>query len=60
VRSYAYILLARRDGLQEASETAVLNANYLLARLQELGVAEHLPLAYDRCACTSSCSRARR
>ena len=36
------------DGLQEASETAVLNANYLLAKLRELGVTEYLPPAYDR------------
>ena len=35
VRSYAYILSLGGDGLQEASETAVLNANYLLARLRE-------------------------
>jgi glycine dehydrogenase subunit 2 len=48
VRSYAYILSLGGDGLQEASETAVLNANYLLARLKEAGVAEHLPVAYDR------------
>jgi glycine dehydrogenase subunit 2 len=48
VRSYAYILSLGGDGLQEASETAVLNANYLLARLKEQGVAEHLPVAYDR------------
>ena len=48
VRSYAYILSLGGDGLQEASETAVLNANYLLARLKEEGVAEHLPVAYDR------------
>ena len=48
VRSYAYILSLGGDGLQEASETAVLNANYLLARLKEKGVAEHLPVAYDR------------
>jgi glycine dehydrogenase subunit 2 len=47
VRSYAYILSLGGDGLQEASETAVLNANYLLARLKEL-VAEDLPVAYDR------------
>jgi glycine dehydrogenase subunit 2 len=32
--------------LRDASETAVLNANYLLARLRQLGVAEHLPLAF--------------
>jgi glycine dehydrogenase subunit 2 len=48
VRSYAYILSLGGDGLQEASETAVLNANYLLARLKQDGVAEHLPVAYDR------------
>ncbi|MEJ7891811.1 MAG: aminomethyl-transferring glycine dehydrogenase subunit GcvPB [Solirubrobacteraceae bacterium] len=47
VRSYAYILSLGRDGLTEASETAVLNANYLLARMQELS-GEHLPVAYDR------------
>src|SRR5687767_14325042 len=43
VRSYAYILSLGGDGLQEASETAVLNANYLLARLKQL-VPEHLPV----------------
>jgi len=48
VRSYAYILSLGGDGLRDASETAVLNANYLLARLKEQGVAEHLPVAYDR------------
>ena len=48
VRSYAYILSLGGDGLHEASETAVLNANYLLARLSEQGVAEYLPVAYDR------------
>jgi glycine dehydrogenase subunit 2 len=48
VRSYAYICSLGREGLREASETAVLNANYLLARLREEGVAEYLPLAYDR------------
>jgi glycine dehydrogenase subunit 2 len=46
VRSYAYICSLGGDGLQDASETAVLNANYLLARLREQGVAEYLPLAY--------------
>ena len=46
VRSYAYICSLGADGLQDASETAVLNANYLLARLREHGVAEYLPLAY--------------
>jgi glycine dehydrogenase subunit 2 len=46
VRSYAYICSLGGDGLQEASETAVLNANYLLARLKERGIGQYLPLAY--------------
>jgi glycine dehydrogenase subunit 2 len=46
VRSYAYICSLGADGLKDASETAVLNANYLLARLKEHGVAQYLPLAY--------------
>jgi glycine dehydrogenase subunit 2 len=46
VRAYAYICSLGADGLKDASETAVLNANYLLARLKESGVAEYLPLAY--------------
>jgi glycine dehydrogenase subunit 2 len=48
VRAYAYICSLGGDGLKDASEVAVLNANYLLARLAEKGVAEHLPLAYGR------------
>ena len=46
VRAYAYICSLGADGLRDASESAVLNANYLLARLRQLGVAELLPLAY--------------
>jgi glycine dehydrogenase subunit 2 len=46
VRSYAYIRSLGAEGLKDASETAVLNANYLLARLRALGVADKLPLAY--------------
>jgi glycine dehydrogenase subunit 2 len=46
VRAYAYICSLGADGLKDASETAVLNANYLLARLRQLGVLERLPLAY--------------
>jgi glycine dehydrogenase subunit 2 len=51
VRSYAYICSLGADGLRDASETAVLNANYLLARLQREGVAELLPLAYGNGRC---------
>jgi glycine dehydrogenase subunit 2 len=47
VRSYAYILSLGADGLAEVSDTAVLNANYLMARLRET-VGEHLPAAFDR------------
>jgi len=46
VRAYAYIRSLGADGLRDASETAVLNANYLLALLRRKGVAEYLPLAY--------------
>ncbi|HET7508428.1 MAG TPA: aminomethyl-transferring glycine dehydrogenase subunit GcvPB, partial [Solirubrobacterales bacterium] len=48
VRSYAYILSLGGDGLSEASETAVLNANYLKARLAEGRSGERLPIAFDR------------
>ena len=48
VRSYAYIRSLGAEGLRDMSETAVLNANYLLARLRREGVAEYLPVAYDR------------
>jgi glycine dehydrogenase subunit 2 len=48
VRSYAYILSLGGDGLAEASETAVLNANYLLARMREGRMGRYLPLAFDR------------
>jgi glycine dehydrogenase subunit 2 len=49
VRAYAYICSLGGDGLLDASEAAVVNANYLLARLQqtvEPDVRSHLPLAY--------------
>jgi glycine dehydrogenase subunit 2 len=48
VRSYAYIRSLGAAGLREVSEVAVLNANYLLARLRQAGVMEYLPVAYDR------------
>ena len=48
VRSYAYICSLGAPGLREVSEVAVLNANYLLSRLREEGVLQHLPVAYER------------
>ncbi len=48
VRAYAYILSLGADGLAEASETAVLNANYLKARLAKGRAGERLPVAFDR------------
>jgi len=48
VRSYAYICSLGADGLRDVSETAVLNANYLKARLAEQGIGEYLPIAFDR------------
>ncbi|MEA2397007.1 MAG: glycine dehydrogenase subunit 2 [Thermoleophilaceae bacterium] len=48
VRSYAYICSVGGDGLRDVSEMAVLNANYLRARLAEPGIGELLPVAFDR------------
>ena len=61
VRSYAYILSLGADGLAEASETAVLNANYLKALLAEgprRASASRSPSTAT--ACTSSSSPASR
>jgi glycine dehydrogenase subunit 2 len=43
VRAYAYIRSMGADGLRQVAETAVLNANYLLARLRS-----QFDLPYDR------------
>jgi glycine dehydrogenase subunit 2 len=49
VRTYAYIRSLGAEGLKEASEVAVLNANYVLARLRA-EVGDLLPLAFgERC-----------
>jgi glycine dehydrogenase subunit 2 len=48
VRSYAYIRSLGAAGLRDVSETAVLNANYLVARLRAEGVLELLPAAHQR------------
>jgi glycine dehydrogenase subunit 2 len=48
VRSYAYILSLGGDGLREASESAVLNANYLLARMAAGRAGRYVPVAFDR------------
>lgn len=39
--SYGYIKMLGRDGLQKATETAILNANYLKARLEK-----YFPILY--------------
>ncbi len=43
VRAYTYILSLGGDGLKDASETAVMNANYLLTRLHD-----RLDIPFDR------------
>jgi glycine cleavage system P protein (glycine dehydrogenase) subunit 2 len=48
VRSYAYIRSLGGAGLREVSETAVLNANYLMALLRAQGIAEYLPASFER------------
>ncbi|MHC1785512.1 MAG: aminomethyl-transferring glycine dehydrogenase subunit GcvPB [Christensenellales bacterium] len=42
LRALSYILTLGGEGLREASETAVLNANYLMHQVKE-----HFPLAYE-------------
>ncbi|MBC7807250.1 MAG: aminomethyl-transferring glycine dehydrogenase subunit GcvPB [Akkermansiaceae bacterium] len=49
VRAYAYIRHYGRENLQQISENAVLNANYLRVKLGET-----LPVAYDR-TCMHEC-----
>lgn len=49
VRAYAYILSMGPEGLRKVSETAVLNANYMMSRLKEFF---HLP--YPR-TCMHEC-----
>ena len=56
VRAYTYIRTHGADGLRAVSENAVLNANYILARLE--GALR--PALRRAPACTSSCSRRRR
>lgn len=43
LKAYAYIMSMGAEGLREVSESAVLNANYLMERLKE-----HYQVAYDR------------
>ena len=43
VRALAYILTLGREGVREASQNAVLNANYLMHGLKDL-----YPMAYDK------------
>jgi glycine dehydrogenase subunit 2 len=43
LKAYAYILMLGREGFIEVAENAVLNANYLMARLRE-----HYKVAFDR------------
>ena len=60
VRSYAYIRSLGAEGLRDASEVAVLNANYLLARLARAVRRRRCRSPSASAACTSSCSPARR
>ena len=55
LRAYAYILMLGSNGLRRVAENAVLNANYVLARLKE-----HYDVAVDRLCmheCTLSAAR---
>lgn len=49
LRAYAYLLHLGREGVRRVSETAVLNANYMLSRIRE-----RYRVPYDR-ACMHEC-----
>lgn len=49
LKAYAYILALGKDGLKEATDHAVLNANYIMARLKK-----YFQLAFDR-RCMHEC-----
>jgi len=49
LKAFAYILLLGREGLRQVSDHAVLNANYVMARLKEV-----FHVAYDR-LCMHEC-----
>ncbi len=49
LRAYAYMLILGREGLKQTADHAVLNANYLLARLKA-----HYQVAFDR-ICMHEC-----
>ncbi len=52
VKAYAYILSLGADGLKEASENAVLNANYVLNALKEYFPTPHDRLCMHECVLT--------
>lgn len=49
LKAYAYIIMLGKEGLIDVSEKAVLNANYVMARLKN-----HYDLPYDR-TCMHEC-----
>jgi len=49
VKAYAWILSMGPDGLRNASETSIINANYVLTKLKE-----HYRPSYDR-YCAHEC-----
>jgi glycine dehydrogenase subunit 2 len=59
LRAYAYMLLMGRNGLREASENAVLNANYLRARLKPWFDLPHDRMAMHECVFSAARQSAR-
>lgn len=54
LRAYAYLLLLGRDGLREASNNAVLNANYVQARLRGAYESVSDPFCMHECVFTGA------
>ena len=53
-KAYAYILLLGREGLIDASDKAVLNANYVMARLKDLYEVPYAQTCMHECVFSAS------
>jgi glycine dehydrogenase subunit 2 len=54
LRAYAYLRLLGAEGLREASAAAVLNANYVRAKLRDVYEFPHDRLCMHECICSAS------
>ncbi len=48
IRTFVYIAMLGAKGIKEVAEIAVLNTNYLIRRLNDLGVLQYIELTHDK------------